>query len=284
MGSFGGSLDPFIPAPEAPPCDPFIDPTCIETTPIPPVIVIPGNVGGDLATAEDVGALASDLAGAVTDIKTALTSILRAIAGVLSTLALLWHTIVQGILSAIKKLAAIIKTIEDKVLKPILDAQRRMRQAILDIYNRFVRPWIVFIQRIRRIIAILHLFHIHVLDGLDRQLAKIEGKLLAPIYRLLYRTNTLGNWISFILTADLLIHRGLLLGSAKKNSGGVFNLVTAAPAYGFTLLPPAAPAAIASTPGQALADAHTYVETRSGPINDLIAIANSARLSTAAEV
>lgn len=222
-----GSFSPFG-------CDPFNDPTCLDQPPPPVTIVIDTGVAAEVGS---VAALAGAAAQAVSIIANVAGIILRAITSVLSLAALIWTTVLKPLLSALQKILKTIAHVIDKVLKPYLDWMRQMRKLILDLYNRFVRPIIVIIESIRRVIAIFKLLHIHVFDALDRQLAKIEGKILTPIYFALYRLNTLGNWVSFILNIQMLIHRGLFLGSMNATRGGTLNLLANAPIYGFAELP-----------------------------------------------
>ncbi len=267
-------------------CDPDIDPGClgpVEGPIVPPPIVIVGD-SGTAASINDISALQQVLGGAVGDLKSLAGLIINGIAQVLAALTLLWTTILKPLLTAIQKLMKRISDIIDKVLKPYLQWMKQVRALILDIYNRFVRPWIVLIERVRRVIRIFQLLHIHVLDGLDKQLAKLEGKLLKPIIGLLRQVNGVGNWISFILDLRLLLHRGLLLGSLQANAGGFVGSFYNAQSHGFTQLPPNAPGAGTESTGQILADTETYVQTRTGPALALIAIADDAKNSTLATI
>ncbi len=219
-------------------CDPDFDPNCFPSDPSfgnPPVVIISDI--GTAAAVSDLSALQQVLAGAVSDLKSLSGLIINGIAQAIAALELLWSTILKPLLSAIAKLAQRVKDVIDKVLKPYLAWMKQTRALLLDLYNRFVRPIIVIIQKIRQVISIFRLLHIHVLDGLDKRLAQLEGKILRPIFAALYRVNTLGNWVSFILNARLLIWRGLILGSIAANRGGAFSLLASAPSYGWVDLP-----------------------------------------------
>lgn len=209
------------------------------------VIVVDSGTAADAAA---VAALAGATADAVDVIKSVAGLILRGITSMLTLIGLIWSTILKPLLEAIQKVLQTIAHVLDKVLKPYLDWMRQMRKIILDLYNRFIRPIIVVIESLRRIIHLFQLLHIHIFDRLDRNLAYIEGKLLKPIIDLLRRTNTLGNWVSFIINVRGFITRGLLLGSLQQQRGGAFNLLASTPAYGFVELPPAAPGQAAAPP------------------------------------
>lgn len=236
-----GSFSPFG-------CDPFNDPTCLDQPPPPVTIVIDTGVAAEVGS---VAAIAGAAAQAVSIIANVAGIILRAITSVLSLAALIWTTVLKPLLSALQKILKTIAHVIDKVLKPYLDWMRQMRKLILDLYNRFVRPIIVIIEAIRRIIHLFQLLHIHIFDQLDRTLAKIEGKILTPIYFALYRLNTLGNWVSFILNVKGYITRGLLLGSLTQQRGGFVNTFYEAQTWGYvapTPAPGSAPALPITTP------------------------------------
>jgi hypothetical protein len=243
-------------------CDPDFDPGCLGSDPSfgqPPIIIVQDT--GTAAAIGDISALQQVLAGAVGALKGLAGLIINAIGQAIAALALLWTQILKPLLSAIAKLAQRIRDVIDKVLKPYLAWMKQVRASILDLYNRFVRPIIVIIQKIRQVISIFRLLHIHVLDGLDKQLAKIEGKILRPIYAALYRVNTLGNWVSFILNARLLIWRGLILGSIAANRGGAFSLLASTPDYGWAELPHVdTPTQVPAPPPETFASASAAVD------------------------
>jgi hypothetical protein len=159
--------------------------------------------------------------------------IANAVGAIFNAIKWLWGNVLGALVKAVRAIRNLLDRLYKNILKPMQDAMAAQRKALLDLYNRFLRPIIIAIERIRRIIHLFQLLHIHIFDRLDRTLARIEGKILAPIYALLYRTNTLGNWISVIINGYGLIFRGLLLGSVNANRGGTFNLLANAPAYGF---------------------------------------------------
>jgi hypothetical protein len=153
----------------------------------------------------------------------------------------------KPLLQAIQKALKKIQDVLNKVLKPYLDWMKQCRKLLMDFYNTYIRPIIQVIQQIRMIIHLLDLLHIHILDALDKELAKIQGLILKPFYLALYRLNTLGSWVSYMLNAYGLIYRGLFLSTLSANQGGTFSMLAQSPVYGFTQLPylPATTAAIA---------------------------------------
>jgi len=125
----------------------------------------------------------------------------------------LWVRILHPLLDHIERIANRLGRLIDKVLKPYLDLLIKIRKAILDIYERFFRPIILTIETLRRALAILRLAHIHIADKLDAELAKLEGKIAAPILKLLQQTNELAGWMRVLLNVRLLLQQPLLVNS-----------------------------------------------------------------------
>ena len=259
----GCPIDPYFPGPpdSCGGCDPIVDPLC---TGIPPIVVVSGGGGIDPGTLNDaIDSLSNQLTGMIQKLSDLVSKIINGIATLLAAIVALWSNILKPAISAIATAVKRIAGWVDKIFKPYLDLMRRIRYALEEIYNTFLRPMIGIIQRVRQVLRILELFHVGFARRLDQRLAQLEGIILAPFLKMLARVNTLGNWVSFILNAQLLIYRALLLGSMKANRGGVFNLVTSAPALGSFVVPGAAvPAPDETLPF--LEDVHAYVTTRGG--------------------
>lgn len=223
-------------------CDPYLEPDCSPPLYGPPltvnqpIIVIVNDYPAALGSVQTA---INNLTGITASIIGLLGGLFNLLLSLLSLLKLLWTKVLKPLADNVKDAIEKLKKKLDKILKPILDALKAQRQALLDFYNRFIRPLIAFIESIRRFIHILQIFHIHLLDGLDAQLAKLEAKIMGPFLAALGRINTLGNWISFILNTRLLIFRGLFLGSMNAYRGGSFTMLAGTPGYGMPLLPQA---------------------------------------------
>jgi hypothetical protein len=224
-------------------CDPYLEPDCSPPLYGPPLTVnqpIIVLVNDNSAALGSVQNAVNNLTGITASIVSLLGSIFNLLLGLLALLKQLWTKVLKPLADNLKGIIDDLKKKLDKILKPILDALKAQRQALLDFYNRFIRPLIAFLESIRRFIRILQIFHIHLLDGLDARIAALELKIMGPFFAALGRINTLGNWISYILNARMLIFRGLFLGSMNSYRGGSFTLLAGTPGYGTPLLPPAA--------------------------------------------
>jgi hypothetical protein len=223
-------------------CDPYLEPDCSPPLYGPPltvnqpIIVIVNDYPAALGSVQTA---VNNLTGVTASIISLLGGLFNLLLSLLALLKQLWTKVLKPLADNVKGIIDDLKKKLDKILKPILDALKAQRKALLDFYNKFIRPLIAFIESIRRFIHILQIFHIHLLDGLDAQLAKLEAKIMGPFLAALGRINTLGNWISFILNTRLLIFRGLFLGSMNAYRGGSFTMLAGTPGYGIPLLPDA---------------------------------------------
>lgn len=224
-------------------CDPFFSSNeCYQGIYEPPIVFSTTTViyvNDNAAALGSVQTAVNNLTGITASIVTLLGGLFQLLVGLLGLLKTLWEKQLKPLTGKIKDAIDKLQKKLSKILKPIMDALKQQRQQILDIYNKFIRPLIVFIESIRHFIHILQLFHIHLLDKLDAQLAKLERKIMGPFLAALGRINTLSNWISFILNGKLLIFRGLYLGSMHAYRGGAFSMMAATPGYGMPLLPAA---------------------------------------------
>lgn len=100
--------------------------------------------------------------------------------------------------------------------QPVFDWLKQARDYVLDIYKRFVRPIIDTIDFIRAINRVLMVFHIDVLQSLDKLLADLERRLEEPILWILTRINQVMNVIDRIVTLDGLFQRVTLIKSLAR--------------------------------------------------------------------
>ena len=253
---------------------PSPDPVSITFDIVSAIVTIFGGLFGGLFGGGVPGNIAKALNGirdSIVSLGNALLKfawrIAQGLAAVMDLVKWIWSNVIRKLIQAIYGLAQKIHRILDKILKPIMDAIKRQRQQILDIYNRFVRPIIKVIETMRKIIHILQIFHVHVFDALDRKLARLEIAIMTPILRALYRINTLGNWITFILNGRLLIFRQLFLGTLGASQNGVFSMVANVPNFGFAELTHAGPDTPAPIPALSFAQSSGAVAQTEQVVN-----------------
>jgi hypothetical protein len=137
-----------------------------------------------------------------------------------------WEAVIlKAVAYLLKELADLKQWLNDhfQTLKDILAAIKRAHDLF---YKNILRPLLNVIIRMRRFLALLRLFHIHVLDRLDRFLGGLEAKLLGNFFFLRGWANRLLVYIEFFLNAQGYIRRVVFLNSAAQALDGLFRMIT----------------------------------------------------------
>lgn len=182
-----------------------------------------------------VGTLDGVLAALIAALQSALTAVgnaLKAAYAVLSRLAgfmlnmlqTLLRAVVAGIMGALNDIRDVLKGVYNDVLKPIAGVLGSLRQRLLDAYQRFIRPMLIWIQDVRRILSILALFHVPFAQKLDAKLADLERRITQPFLYLLSYTNAIANWINLISTSTYLLQQPIWLWSLNAYMGQTLNM------------------------------------------------------------
>ncbi len=253
---------------------------------------VASKISGALATAAAAIATAVDtvLGTAIAGIQHAINAIGNQLVSVFHLLARLSGFILQflkgllldvvkGLVAAVRAIGEVLKNVIQGGLIPALQALGKLRDYLVKIYERFLRPLLIVLQDIRKVLAILKVFHIGFATKLDAVLADIQSKISTPLLYLLRFTNTIANYINLILDARLFIQRPLFLASANANKGSLLNLLINA------MNPTPDPAAIAAqqakavipTPAQSQGQLQDFLASGGGSMATSIA-QNSADL------
>lgn len=269
------------------------DPITIVNQPITVVInqqglslgTVASMIKGALGAAAAAIATATDqvVAAAMSGIQKALNAIgnaLQQVFGELARLAGLILKFLQGLLldivhllvTAVGKIAAMLKDVLQNGIVPILNALQKARNYLIHLYERFFRPLLVFVQDVRQVLAILKAFHIRFATKLDGILADIQSKISTPLLYLLKYTNQLANYLNLILTFNYLIQKPLFLNSLNAYMGSALALQINAmnPAPDPADLKALQSAAAIPTPKQASAALDQYLADRTGAYSGLL--------------
>jgi hypothetical protein len=211
-------------------------PPIITGEPISTGIIIVGSIlasifrglfGGGI-NAETAAAL-NGLRGALATVSDTLTraawQIARGVGRVLSALSAIWVRVIAPILRRVLELTERLARIVDRVLRKYFEVIERIRKVVLEWYDRFARPILLVIQRIRQVLAVLKFFRVPFARQLDDYLARIEATVIGVIQEALARINILGRWVNVILTGRLLIQDPVLINSLHEYSGSVVHLL-----------------------------------------------------------
>lgn len=174
--------------------------------------------------------------------------------------------VVHGLVSAVQWIGHMISDVFKNGLLPMLKALQELRTKLIALYERLLRPALIILQDMRRVLAILKVFHIGFATKLDNVLADIQSKITAPLLFLLQYTNAIANYINLILTAGYLLQRPLFLNSLNAYKGSAIALQVNA------MNPPVDPAGLAAlqaqnavpTPAQSVASFDQFVTTGTG--------------------
>lgn len=108
-----------------------------------------------------------------------------------------------------------------RTFDPVLRALFRIRAELLRWYDKWLRPVFDTITAIRRILQLLSAFRLEWARALDRRLAELEDRLLAPIRFALTKINEAIDVVNRIVTLDGLLQRMTLLRSLARDVGAL---------------------------------------------------------------
>ena len=102
---------------------------------------------------------------------------------------------------------------------PVLKFLNAVRDDILRIYERWLRPILDTIDAVRQTLRALELFHVPFAQKIDDALARLEERLLRPIRFALEKVNEAINWINRIVDLNGFFQRATLIESQWKYIG-----------------------------------------------------------------
>lgn len=247
---------------------------------------VASRISGALASAAAAIATATDaaLAAAIGGIQRALNAIGNELASVFGLLSRLIGKVLQflkgllldvihALVAAVKEIGTLLKDVVQNVLMPALQALQHLRDYLIKIYEKFLRPLLVMLQDVRKVLAILRVFHIGFAQKLDNVLADIQSKISTPLLYLLRYTNAVANYINLILDARLFIQKPLFLASLNAYKGSAISLQLNA------MNPKPDPAAVAAlqasaatlSPAANVTALNQFLQDGGGPMADSIA-------------
>jgi hypothetical protein len=131
----------------------------------------------------------------------------------------------NAVLKAIQKAHA---WLEAK-LGPIIRFLKRVRAFYDRWFRAYIKPLLTFLQRIRKVIAVLRLLHIHILDGLDKQIAKIENKITQAVLTIRSVLNNLIDLMTLLADPMQILRRPTLVYSIRRIALGLVKVFTGLP-------------------------------------------------------
>jgi hypothetical protein len=107
----------------------------------------------------------------------------------------------------------------DDFFTPIFKYLRFVRDEILSLYTKFVRPVLDVIDTTRKVLSVLSSLGFEWAKALDRKLLELEQKIDAPFRFALRKINEVINIIDRVVTADGLFQRLAMVRSLQRDVG-----------------------------------------------------------------
>lgn len=146
----------------------------------------------------------------------------------------LWDNFFKGIFSKIwDGLVKVHQWLEDH-LGPVIKFLKSVQKFIDKIYKTYIRPFIVAIQRIRQVISILRLLHIHIADGLDKILSQVQRDVQNTFFQIRGILNSTIDLLNIVADPTKLLRRPTLILSFRRALHSLIRQITGfPPAYFF---------------------------------------------------
>jgi len=111
----------------------------------------------------------------------------------------------------------------DTTFGPILKWLRRLRDTLLDFWQRYVRPWLDLIDVTRRFLRVLNSLGLKWAGALDAKLGELEDKIERPFRSLLAKVNEIIDIVNRVITLDGMLQRITLLRSTARDMRFIVN-------------------------------------------------------------
>jgi hypothetical protein len=177
------------------------------------------TVGSAVATA--LSAVVSYLVTAVSWLTGRLASVITSSGTIFAKtwdgLRRVWTNVLRPVILWTDKAFTRVETWLTRTFGPAFKYLRLVRNTLDHVFTRFLRPVFDTVSFVRQFNRVLHVVHIHVLDGVTSTLMSIEQRLDAALFFLYGKINELTNWINVIVTADGLFQQVTLLRSLERD-------------------------------------------------------------------
>lgn len=205
----------------------------------------------------------------------------------------IWIGFIEDVWSWLKRIAGILKKLMDDVLRILIKALkalwndvlpkllkiiRQLRQWLQLVYTKYIRPALVYLQYVRKILAILTAFHVKFAAKLDAWLLKWQTTILGPYLYALHVLNMMGSWVNLVVSVKGILQRALFINTMYGFQSDWMNLFWWGQSSGqpgtaiAPTVPPVQPGGIVTVQSNIA----LYVATDSGPTANDVMRANNA--------
>lgn len=160
---------------------------------------------------------------------------LRKVAGLLAKpLQYIWQHLIRGILLRLANaLIAMHRWLEDH-LGPVIRFLQRLRAFIDRIFRRYIRPILVLLQRVRRVLAVFRLLGFKWAQALDARIAQIEGKIAQVVLTIRGTLNAVIDVVNALSDPPRLVRLIAISVAGRRAAAGLVRIFTGLP-IGFFL-------------------------------------------------
>jgi hypothetical protein len=136
-----------------------------------------------------------------------------------------FKNIFTGIMKALSKLHKFLET----KLRPLINFLKKVRAFVDRYYKKYIRPYLQMLQRVRRWLAVLKLFHIKFAETLDRRLAQTEAAIAHQFLLVRGVLNDVLNFVNAVADPRRLSRMVLVSIAGRRTAAAVVRAVTGLP-------------------------------------------------------
>ncbi len=114
-------------------------------------------------------------------------------------------------------------------LSPVIKYLQHLRTLLERYFNIYIRPILIFIQRIRQFLQILKALHIGFAVKLDAYLAQVQAKIVQSFALVIGTINTLTNIANALMDPTMLLRKPALLLSIRRQIPALIHVLTGKP-------------------------------------------------------
>ena len=239
------------------------------------VVSIISQIFGGLFGGSDVGALSQAVQNLAAQVSKALDVLKRFAWTIVVALGKLlvafhdaWVSFITKLWEILKNVLAGLKWLYTTLLPQLAKALRDLRKWLDDIYKKYIRPVLNYLQLVRRYLAILRALHVPFADKLDKILTRIEARIIGPYLYVLRAINGMGSWVNLVVTRNGVIQRSTFVNTMYAYQRDWVNMFWAGqepPAIPTGLQPAVLAASLPDMP-QLIDELSEYAYTGSGPL------------------
>lgn len=155
-----------------------------------------------------------------------LQTVIKAIAAFFDRL---WNGFIKGIFTKVWDAIKAAHTWLEAKLGPIIKYLQHLRALLQRYFNIYIKPVLIFIQRIRQFLQILSALHIGFAQKLDAYLAQIQAKIVQSFAIVIGTINTLTDVINALVDPTALLRKPALLLSIRRQIPALIRVFTGRP-------------------------------------------------------